>query len=111
MSSDKKTTIQNLKDLVASFVQERDWEQFHSLKSLSMSIAIEAAELMEIFQWSDKGSDDENIEKVKEELSDVIIYCLCVANKTGIDLATVIKNKVAANALKYPVEKYIGRYQ
>ncbi|MDF9408729.1 nucleotide pyrophosphohydrolase [Pelotomaculum isophthalicicum JI] len=111
MISDKNTTIQDIKDLVAAFVKEREWEQFHSPKNLSMSIAIEAAELMEIFQWSDGCLDDKKIEKVREELADVVIYCLCMANVTGIDLATAIKSKVAANALKYPVEKYKGRYK
>lgn len=113
MFSDKNTTIQDIKDLVASFVKEREWEQFHSAKNLSMSIAIEAAELMEIFQWSGAGLgglEDKNIGKVTEELADVVIYCLCMANVTGIDLAASIKSKVAANALKYPVEKYKGRY-
>lgn len=109
--SDKTTTIQSLKEFVATFAEERDWKQFHSPKNLSMSIAIEAAELMEIFQWSNGGMDNKNIEKVQEELADVLIYCLYMAHTTGIDLAVAIKNKVAANALKYPVEKYKGRYK
>lgn len=108
---DKKTSIQELKDLVAYFVEERDWKQFHSPKNLSMSIAIEAAELMEIFQWSDGGLDDKQIKKVREELADVVIYCLSMSNATGIDLAAAVKDKVAANAQKYPVEKYKGRYK
>jgi len=93
-------------------VEERQWKQFHTPKNLSMSIAIEAAELMELFQWTDqKVSDDVPTERVREELADVVIYCLSMANATRIDLATAIKDKVTANAQKYPVEKFKGRYK
>lgn len=110
--SDTTTNIQQLKDLVAGFVEERRWNRFHSPKNLSMSIAIEAAELMELFQWTD-GTDTADIPmgRVREELADVIIYCLSLANATGIDLAEAVQDKVAANAQKYPAEKHTGKYK
>ncbi|KAF1086173.1 hypothetical protein SPSYN_00914 [Sporotomaculum syntrophicum] len=107
--SDITTNIQQLKDLVAAFVEERSWNQFIRPKNLSMSIAIEAAELMELLQWTD-GTDTADIpdERVREELADVVIYCLSLANSTGIDLSTAIREKVVANAKKYPVNRYMG---
>lgn len=96
---DNTTTIQELKDKVNKFVEERDWKKFHNPKNLSMSIAIEASELMEIFQWlTPKESWDiintkENIH-LKEELSDVIIYCLSLANQLDIDIASAIEDKI-----------------
>lgn len=110
--SDITTNIQALKDLVATFVDERNWNQFHSPKNLSMSIAIEAAELMELFQWTDSAdSTNMPLERVREELADVVIYCLALANATGIDLADAIREKVKANTRKYPVERFKGRYK
>lgn len=109
---DKTTNVQELKNIVANFVEERQWKQFHTPKNLSMSIAIEAAELMELFQWTDqKVSDDVPTERVREELADVVIYCLSMANTTGIDLASAVNDKLVANAKKYPAEKFKGRYK
>lgn len=110
---DKTTTVRELKDLVAAFVEERHWSQFHSPKNLAMSIAIEAAELMELFQWSslDEPIDEKQMARLREELADVVIYCLSLANAADIDLAAAVKNKVAVNADRYPVEKYLGRYK
>ncbi|WP_066638553.1 nucleotide pyrophosphohydrolase [Desulfolucanica intricata] len=109
---DKKTNIQELKDLVEDFVKERHWNQFHSPKNISMSIAIEAAELMELFQWSgEEDLDGIQANRVREELADVVIYCLSMANATGIDLAAAVREKVKANAEKYPVEKFKGKYK
>lgn len=110
---DKTTTLQEIKDLVAAFVDERNWSQFHSPKNLSMSIAIEAAELMELFQWSGAGEplDEQQTDRLNEELADVVIYCLSLVNATGMDLSTAVRNKVARNAGKYPVEKYLGKYK
>lgn len=110
--ADEKSTVQELKNLVAAFVNERDWNQFHTPKNLAMSIAIEAAELMEIFQWCDKEKlDEEERARVEEELADVVIYCLSMANATGLDLAGAVKKKLAVNAVKYPVERFRGRYR
>jgi len=108
---DKSITLEELRNLVASFVEERRWQQFHTPKNLSMSVAIEAAELMELFQWSDDVDVNEEIlDRVKEEVADVVIYCLALANALDIDLSRAVRDKVAANAIKYPVEKYKGRY-
>lgn len=99
--------------MIAGFVRERDWEQFHTPKNLAMSIAIEAAELMEIFQWGPEAAEmvPDDLAKVREELADVVIYCLAMANRLGIDLSSAVKEKVAKNSRKYPKEKYSGRYK
>jgi len=96
---DKTTNIQELKDIVKTFVEERGWSKFHNPKNLSMSIAIEAAELMELYQWHDVSGD---IGRVQEELADVVIYCLSLANTLEIDLTQAIMAKMIANAKKYP---------
>lgn len=106
--SDKTTNIQQLKDLVASFTKERNWEEFHNPKNLSMSIAIEASELMEIFQWlseeeSWKVMEGSEATHLKEELADVIIYCLSLANQLDIDVSRAIEDKAEKNARKYPI--------
>lgn len=110
--SDKVTPVKELRDLVNAFVEERNWRQFHTPKSLSMSVAIEAAELMELFQWSDPELlGEDQLTRVREELADVIIYCLAMANVLEIDITRALREKVAANGSKYPVEKYKGRYK
>jgi NTP pyrophosphatase (non-canonical NTP hydrolase) len=116
MSTDRDTTLANLKDLVRRFVDERDWRQFHSPKNLSMSLAIEAAELMEHFQWIDvaesraAASDQATLAAVTEELADVLCYALALANELGIDVATAVREKMVKNAQKYPAAEYRGRY-
>ncbi len=113
--SDATTTIADLKARVLAFSRERDWEQFHSPKNLSMALAAEAGELMEHFLWVDPNASQERSReavrrrKIEEEISDVVIYSLEFANVTGIDLAGAIEAKLAANALKYPVDKARGR--
>jgi NTP pyrophosphatase (non-canonical NTP hydrolase) len=113
--ADATTTIEDLKNRVLAFVRERDWEQFHSPKNLSMAIAAEAGELMEHFLWADSAASRDSCQetarrkKVEEELADVVIYSLDFANITGIDLAAAIEAKLAVNAQKYPVEKARGR--
>jgi len=78
--SDKNTYLAELRDLVASFVEERRWQQFHTPKNLAMSISIEASELMELFQWSDERElGDERLARAREELADVVIYCLTMS--------------------------------
>lgn len=90
----------------------KPWNQFHSPKNLSMSIAIEATELMELFQWSNEGDiDDISMNRVREELADVVIYCLSMANALELDLTTAVKAKVIANAKKYPVDRFKGKYK
>jgi NTP pyrophosphatase (non-canonical NTP hydrolase) len=114
--SDSTTTIADLKRLVADFVDQRDWRQFHAPKNLSMSLAIEAAELMEHFQWispeeSRRVPEDPNrLAAVGEELADVVCYALAMANELGLDLSSTVRDKIVKNEQKYPAEEYRGRY-
>jgi NTP pyrophosphatase (non-canonical NTP hydrolase) len=113
--ADATATIAELKARVLAFARERDWEQFHSPKNLSMALAAEAGELMEHFLWADAAASRNRTReparrrKIEEEIADVVIYSLEFANVTGIDLAAAIETKLAANAQKYPVEKARGR--
>lgn len=112
---DSTTTLADLKTRVLAFVRERDWEQFHSPKNLSMALAAETGELMEHFLWAtpeqSRAIADDPVKRAKiaDELADVVIYALEFANITGLDIAVAIDAKMAANALKYPVEKARGR--
>ncbi|NLL44472.1 MAG: nucleotide pyrophosphohydrolase [Mollicutes bacterium] len=90
---------------IIKFTQERDWDQFHSPENLAKSISIEAGELLECFQWNSNYDFDE----VCDELADVVIYCIQLANKINVDLETIVKNKMEKNKLKYPIEKAKGR--
>jgi len=113
--TDSATTIAELKARLLAFVRERDWEQFHSPKNLSMALAAEAGELMEHFLWATAeqsratASNPDKRERIADELADVVIYALEFANSTGLDVAAAIEAKMAANARKYPVEKARGR--
>jgi len=113
---DSSTTLADLRSLVRQFVDERDWRQFHAPKNLSMSLAIEAAELMEHFQWIDAAEsrqaagDAQRLAPIREELADVLCYVLALANELEIDLSTAVMDKMAKNALKYPAEQSRGRY-
>ena len=112
---DSATTISDLKTRVLAFVRERDWEQFHSPKNLSMALAAETGELMEHFLWATPeqsraiAADPAKRARIADELADVVIYAIEFANITGLDVAAAIEAKMAANALKYPVEKARGR--
>ena len=86
------------------FTRERDWDQFHSPENLAKSISIEAGELLECFQWN----NDYNLDEVKEELADIINYCLLMADKLGVDPKQIVLDKIEKNAKKYPVEKAKG---
>lgn len=88
-----------------AFVEARDWEQFHSPENLAKSISIEAAELLELYQWN--SSPDQ--ERVEEELADVVTYCIHLANKLGVDLDEIVMSKLAKTEKKYPVELAKGR--
>ncbi len=111
---DATVTVGALKEAVERFVAARDWEQFHTPKNLAMSIAIEAAEIMEHFQWQSLAdsvalmNDEAARAEVADELADVLIYCLSFANSGGIDVATAIQKKLARNELRFPVEKVKG---
>ena len=111
--SDESTTLATLKSEFADFVRERDWEQFHSPKNLSMSLAIEAGELMEHFQWLDvessRAASPEKLQMIGEELADVFCYTLAIANSLDLDLAAAFRDKMQKNATKYPAEEFKGR--
>jgi NTP pyrophosphatase (non-canonical NTP hydrolase) len=115
--TDSTTTVAELRQIIADFVAERDWSQFHAPKNVSMALAIEAAELMEHFQWltteasRDLPNDAAKLAEVGEELADVIGYSFALANELGIDVSTAIRAKMVKNAEKYPAEKYRGRYE
>jgi NTP pyrophosphatase (non-canonical NTP hydrolase) len=113
---DETTTVGELKALVGRFVRQREWEQFHTPKNLSMGIAVEAAELMELFQWHDARSGAALLRRprsrraAQEELADVLIYCLAFANRAGIDLAGAVRAKLARNRRRYPARRFRGRF-
>ena len=97
----KKETIERIR----KFTKDRDWDQFHTPGNLAKSISIEANELLECFQWSDTEYD---LEHVKEELADVIVYCQDMLDKLGLDVDEIVMHKMAMNEAKYPVEKAKG---
>ena len=113
--SDQNTKVSQLKAITAQFSRDRDWEQFHAPKNLSMAIAAETGELLEHFLWVTPEesrtlmANPEKRAKVEEELADVVILSLQFANVAGIDLASAIEAKIARNAQKYPVAKAKGK--
>lgn len=95
---------------IIKFRDDRDWRQFHNPKDLAISISLEAAELLEIFQWSGSDTSDENkLDKIREELADVLSYCVLMADVCGLDLDEIVTEKVKLNAKKYPIEKAKGK--
>ena len=115
ISSDDTTSVAQLKALVQRFVAERDWEQFHDPKNLSASIAIEAAELMEHFQWlrTDElpgvASDPKAMSEIREEVADIFAYLLSFASRMNIDLSAALTDKMTKNAAKYPADQFRGK--
>ena len=91
---------------IRKFTEDRDWDQFHSPSNLAKSISIEANELLECFQWSDT---DYNLQHVKEELADVLVYCRNMLDKLGLDEDEIVNMKMDQNEAKYPVEKSKGK--
>ena len=112
---DEQTTVAALRAEVERFVGARDWEQYHTPKNLAMSIAIEAAEIMEHFQWSTLDQSQaamanrETHAAVADELADVLIYCLSFANCTGIDVSDAVLRKLARNETRFPIEQVRGQ--
>ena len=96
----KKETIERIR----KFTTDRDWQQFHTPGNLAKSISIEAAELLECYQWS----DNTDLDHVKEELADVIVYCQNMLDVLGLDIDEIVSEKMAKNEAKYPVEKVKG---
>ena len=100
-------------DIILKFRKEREWEKFHSPKNLAVSISLEAAELLEIFQWDNSGvqsleTAQKRIAEVKDEIADILVYSMFMAKDLNIDIKMAIKEKMEKNALKYPVEKARG---
>ena len=111
---DKHVTVAELKAMAREFRDRREWERFHTPKNLSMAVAIEAAELMEQFQWlteeelSRLVENGSRVELISEELADVLIYALSLANSLEIDVASAVVRKLDKNADRYPEDRYGG---
>ena len=115
--SDTTATIALLKKRIQKFVEDREWGKYHNSKDLAISIAVEASELLELFQWV-REKDIEALLKdagkftmLEDELADIIILCLNLANVTGIDVSRAVMNKIEKNEAKYPVELVKGKYE
>ena len=96
--------MDDIKEELLMFQRERDWKKFHTPENLAKSISIEAAELLEHFQWQKEYDENE----VADELADVLIYCLYMADAMGFDVKEIILNKMEKNAIKYPIDKSKG---
>jgi dCTP diphosphatase len=111
----KQPSIAELQKVIRQFVDDRDWDQFHNPKDLSISLALEAAEVMEHFQWKSPAEMESHAKKHKddvgEELADVFYWVLLLANKLDIDIAEAFEKKMAKNAAKYPVTKAKGNHK
>ena len=90
---------------LTKFRDERNWKQFHTAENLAKSVVLESAELLENYQW---GNGNEDIDNVKDEIADIVSYCLLICEHYGFDLHTVLKNKIKKNKEKYPVDKAYG---
>lgn len=111
-----KVTVQQLKEKVKKFIRERDWEQFHSPKNLSMSLSIEAAELMEHFQWTNTVDEAVKVLKdkrkrseIEDEVADIAIYLIDFCNLYNVDLEEAVLKKMKKNAKKYPAKMVKGK--
>ena len=100
------TELHQIIERIKTFTKERDWEQFHNAKDLALALSIEASELNECFLW--KSADQGNIEKIKDELADILIYAILFSDKYNFDLKELIIKKLEKNEQKYPVEKAKG---
>ncbi len=111
---DDSATLSDLKEAVRKFRDERDWLKFHNPKDLSMALSIESAELEELFLWKDKAEVDtfqtnqEKSAKVEDEIADIGIYLLSLADVMGLDLSEALLHKLETNKRRYPVEKFKG---
>lgn len=114
MRSDTEVTLDQLKMKVKKFIENRGWETYHNPKNLAASICIEAAELLEVFQWVslDEAASWNNapskVKRVEEELADIIIYCLSMANTMRINVTQAVLTKLEKNQARYPVKEYYG---
>ena len=104
--SSTKSEIDELIQFLVKFRDERDWKQFHNAKDLALAINVEAGELLELFLWKESGQA--NATKIKEELADVLAFCLLLAHQQGLDVKQIIEEKFQQNAQKYPIDKAKG---
>ena len=104
--------LTNIRDTVRTFVTERDWDQFHTPKNLSSALSVEAAELLEHFQWLNTGKVEElgpaKLEQVRHEMADVLVYLVRLADKLDVDLGAAVEEKMILNRAKYPADKVRG---
>ena len=111
--TDKTTTISEIKTMIKTFVEDRDWNQFHDPKNISMLIATEAAELMEILRWVDSSKSDEHAKEkrleIEHEAADIFFGILLLCNRCNIDISKALTEKMKVNAQRYPVEKIKGK--
>lgn len=113
---DSRTTLADVRSLVAEFVAERQWQKFHDPKNLSMAIAVEAAELMEHFQWARSEQLDELLadparrREISDEIADIACFLLALANRLDLDLSDAIRTKLEHNRRKYPADQFQGTY-
>jgi len=114
--NDRQTTVAALRQLVARFVAEREWERYHDPKNLSMAIAVEASELMEHFQWLRSEeldgalNDSKTRAEIRDEIADVLAFTLALANRLDIDVSAALADKMTKNAAKYPAAEFRGKY-
>lgn len=101
----RTVTSERVREALSEFVRERDWAQFHTPANLAKSISIEAAELLECFQWNDEADEA----RVREELADIVTYCVLLSEKLRVDLDEIVLEKLALTRAKYPVETARGR--
>lgn len=101
-----QSDIQEIMEQIVKFTKDRDWDQFHNGKDLALALSIEASELNETFLW--KEADRANVDKIKEELADIMNYAFLIAYKYNLDIKDIILTKLAKNAEKYPINKSKG---
>jgi NTP pyrophosphatase (non-canonical NTP hydrolase) len=110
--SDAQGDLARLRELVREFVNERDWDQFHTPKNLSAALSVEAAELLEHFQWLHTGRPEElgaaKLGEVRHEMADVLVYLVRLADKLDVDLMAAVQEKMVLNRAKYPADKVRG---
>jgi dCTP diphosphatase len=110
--SSNSISVQQLQSQVAEFVAERDWGQFHAPRNLAMAISVESAELLDLFKWSADGDGiEELIPGLRDEIADVMIYCLSLCNQLDLDASAIVEAKLSKNKAKYPVDRYKGQWR
>lgn len=111
--TDDSGDLARLRALVRTFVDERNWDQFHTPKNLASALSVEVAELLEHFQWLNDGRRDElapgQIKEVRHEMADVLVYLVRLADKLDVDLFAAVEEKMVLNRLKYPADQFQGR--